>query len=396
MAGQIIKRGDDTWLVRIFTGRDAQGKRRYLNKTIKGKKKDAETYLSKTQTAISTGTFVEPSTLTVDAYLNRWLQTAARPRVTERTYTSYEWLLKNYVRPVIGEKRLSDIRPLDIQSLYNRMASPKLKGGEAPQPSITYGLGLSARSVRYTHSVLSSALKQAVRWNMLARNPCELVELPRHTRREMQAFSPEEAGRFLKAAAEDAHGTLFTLALATGMRPEEYLALKWSDVDLQKGAATVQRALIWRKGGEWYFGEPKTARSRRTVPLPASVLAALQEHKRKQGAERLKAGASYQTNELVFAMNDGRPILLRTLDRLHFKPTLKRAKLSESFRLYDLRHSCATLLLAANEHPKVVSERLGHANIILTLDTYSHVLPSMQQAASEKLESILFAKIGTK
>jgi integrase len=395
MAGQIIKRGDDTWLVRIFTGRDAQGRRRYLNKTIKGKKKDAETYLSKTQTAISTGTFVEPSTLTVDSYLNKWLQTAACPRVTERTYTSYEWLLKNYVRPVIGEKRLSDIRPLDIQSLYNRMASPKLKEKEDPQPGITYGLGLSARSVRYTHSVLSSALKQAVRWNMLTRNPCELVELPRHTRREMQAFSPEEAARFLKAAAEDAHGTVFTFALATGMRPEEYLALKWSDVDLHKGAATVQRALIWRKGGEWYFGEPKTARSRRTVPLPASVLSALQEHKRRQGAERLKTGASYQTNDLVFAMNDGRPILLRTLDRLHFKPTLKRAKLSESFRLYDLRHSCATLLLAANEHPKVVSERLGHANIILTLDTYSHVLPSMQQAASEKLEGILFKKTGT-
>ena len=230
---------------------------------------------------------------------------------------------------------------------------------------------------------------------MLARNPCELVELPRHTRREMQAFSPEEAARFLKVAAEDSHGTLFVFALATGMRPEEYLALKCSDVDLQKGAATVQRALIWRKGGEWYFGEPKTARSRHTVPLPASVLSALHEHKRRQGAERLKAGANYQNNELVFAMRDGRPILLRTLDRLHFKPTLKRAKLSESFRLHDLRHSCATLLLAANEHPKVVSERLGHANIILTLDTYSHVLPSMQQAASEKLESILFAKTGT-
>lgn len=395
MAGQIINRGNDTWLVRIFTGRDAQGKRRYLNKTIKGKKKDAEAYLSKTQTAISTGTFVEPSTLTVDDYLNKWLQTAARPRVTERTYTSYEWLLKNYVRPAIGEKRLSDLRPLDIQSLYNRMASPKLKEGEDTQPGITYGLGLSARSVRYTHSVLSSALKQAVRWNMLARNPCEVVELPRHKRREMQAFSPEEAARFLKAASENAHGTLFAFALATGMRPEEYLALKWSDIDLQKGAATVQRALIWRKGGEWYFGEPKTTRSRRTVPFPASILAALLEHKRRQGAERLKAGAAYQNNDLVFAMRDGRPILLRTLDRLHFKPILKRAKLSVSFRLYDLRHSCATLLLAANEHPKVVSERLGHANITLTLDTYSHVLPSMQQAASEKLESILFKKTGT-
>ena len=129
--------------------------------------------------------------------------------------------------------------------------------------------------------------------------------------------------------------------------------------------------------------------------MPASILIALQEHKRKQAAERLKAGPAYLSNDLVFAMRDGRPILLRTLDRLHFKPTLRRAKLSERYRLYDLRHSCATLLLAANEHPKVVSERLGHANIILTLDTYSHVLPSMQQAASEKLEDILFKKTGT-
>jgi integrase len=231
---------------------------------------------------------------------------------------------------------------------------------------------------------------------MLARNPCEAVELPRMARREMQAFSPEEATRFLTAAAEDAHVTVFAFALSTGMRPEEYLALKWSDLDLLKGAAMVQRTLIWRKGGEWYYGEPKTARSRRTVPLPASTISALQEHKRKQAAQRLKLGADYLNNELVFARPDGRPILLRTLDRLHFKPTLRRAKLSESFRLYDLRHSCATLLLAANEHPKVVSERLGHANIILTLDTYSHVLPSMQQAASEKLESILFTqKTGT-
>ena len=275
------------------------------------------------------------------------------------------------------------------------MTAPKLKENEQPQSGVTYGRGLSARSVRYIHAVLSSAFKQAVRWHMLARNPCEAVELPRMAQREMQAFSPEEATRFLKAAAEDKHAVLFTFALATGMRSEEYLALRWSDVDLQKGTATVVRTLIWRKGGEWYFGEPKTSRSRRTVPLPASVLRTLTEHKRNQAAQRLKAGADYQNNELVFAMRDGRPILLRTLDRRHFKPTLRRAKLSESFRLYDLRHSCATLLLAANEHPKVVSERLGHASITLTLDTYSHVLPSMQQAASEKLEGILFKKTGT-
>jgi len=395
MAGQIIKRGDKTWVVRIFTGRDAKGKRCYLNKTIKGNKKDAEKYLNTTQTAISTGTFVEPSSLTVNAYLDQWLEAAARPRLTERTYLSYEWLLKHYVRPPLGSIKLADVRPLHVQALYGRMSAPKLKEKEAPQPGITYGLGLSARSVRYTHSVLSSAFKQAVRWHMLIRNPCEAVELPRKVQTEMQAFSPAEAGRFLAAVAADIHATLFTFALATGMRPEEYLALKWSDIDLESGAATVRRTLIWRKGGGWYFGEPKTSRSRRTVPFPVSVLRSLVEHRRRQMAARLKAGAQYQNSDLVFATGEGTPLNLRNLTQRHFQPALLRAGLPLKFRLYDLRHSCATLLMVAGENPKVVSERLGHASIVLTLDTYSHVLPSMQQAATEKLESILFKKTGT-
>jgi integrase len=174
------------------------------------------------------------------------------------------------------------------------------------------------------------------------------------------------------------------------MRPEEYLALKWSDLDLHAGSATVRRTLVWRKGGGWYFGEPKTSRSRRTIPLPMSLVGALTDHRRKQGESRLKKGSDYQNNELVFATGEGTPILLRNLVRRHFRPVLTNAKLAQSLRLYDLRHSCATLLLSAGENPKVVSERLGHASIVLTLDTYSHVLPSMQQAATEKLERILY------
>lgn len=393
MAGQIIKRGDNTWLVRIFTGRDANGKRSYANKTIKGKKKDAETYLSKTQTAISTGTYVERSPLTVDEYLDRWLRTAAKPRLRAHTFVHYSELLTRYVRPAIGKKRLSDVRPLDIQALYSHMTAPKLKKDDEPQPGVTYGLGLSARSVRYTHAVLSSALKQAVKWLMLSQNPAAPVDLPRATRKEMKALTPDEAGRFLTAAREDRLSTLFSLALTTGMRPEEYLALQWKDVDLEKGTATVQRALVWnRKGGGWTFTAPKTARSRRSIPIPGSVVRALVSHKRQQSASRLKAGAAYQNHDLVFATREGTPIMPRNLLSRHFKPTLKRAKLPDTIRLYDLRHTCATLLLSANEHPKIVSERLGHASITLTLDTYSHVIPSMQKAASEKLEKMLFSK----
>jgi integrase len=377
MAGQIIKRGDKTWVVRIFMGRDANGKRRYLNKTIKGSKKDADTYLSTTVTAISTGTFVEPSPITVKDYLNKWLDTAARPRVTERTFDSYSDLISRYVNEELGNRKLSDLRPLHIQKLYAEMQEREL----------------SARTVRYLHAVLSSALKQAVRWGMLTRNPAELINLPRQVRKEMKALSPKEATEFLKAAAKDRWGVLFAFALATGMRPEEYLGLQWKDLDLDKGFVMVRRAIIWRAiGGGWHFGEPKTARSRRSIPLPASTQQALKEHRRTQAEERLKAGASYQQHDLVFATSEGSPLMPRNLKRRHFRPILKTAKLPDDFRLYDLRHSCATLLLAAGENPKVVSERLGHASITLTLDVYSHVLPTMQQAAAERLEKILYSK----
>lgn len=390
MAGQIIKRGDNTWLIRIFTGRDAKGKRCYFNKTIHGTKKEADKFLRAKLREQDLGVFVEPAAVSVNEYLDKWLHAAARPRLRERTFGDYKQLLKRYVRPSLGEKRLCDLRPLDIQSLYTYMAAPKLKKDEVPQQGVIYGLGLSARSIRYTHAILSSALKQAIKWHMLAVNPCAAVELPRMMRREMQAFSPEDAGAFLKSAADDEHGIIFAFALATGMRPEEYLALKWSDVNLEQGRATVQRTLVFRKGGGWYFGEPKTSRSRRTVPLPASIVRALAAHRREQMEARLKAGASYQNHDLVFATVEGTPHNLRNLTLRHFQKILTRAKLSTKFRVYDLRHSCATLLLVAGENPKIVSERLGHASIVLTLDTYSHVLPTMQEAASQKLERILF------
>lgn len=201
MAGQIIKRGDKTWIVRIFMGRDEQGKRRYINKTIHGTKKEANTYLSTTLTAISTGTFVEPSPMTLSHYLDKWLKGAARPRLRDNTYLEYEGLLNRYVKPVLGERRLSDVRPLDVQAFYAGLSER----------------GLSPRTVRFAHSVLSSAFKQAVRWRMLAHNPCSSVELPRKAGKEMQSLTPSEAARFLVEASGDRWGALFILALATGL-----------------------------------------------------------------------------------------------------------------------------------------------------------------------------------
>jgi site-specific recombinase XerD len=197
MAGQIIKRGDKTWLVRIFLGRDGNGKRRYLNKTIRGTKKDADTYLSKTLTEISAGTFVESSPDTVEDYLKKWLEAAAKPRLRENTYKEYEGLIERYVKPKLGAVRLCDLRPLNVQKFYAGLTEQSL----------------SPRTVRFTHSVLTSAFKQAVRWRMLAHNPCASVELPRKASAEMQSFTPAEAARFLRERQRVTVGVRFSFLL---------------------------------------------------------------------------------------------------------------------------------------------------------------------------------------
>lgn len=380
MAGQIIKRGERNYIVRIFTGRDAKGKRRYLNKTIRGTKKDAEAYLSKTLAAMSTGTFIEPSSLTVEEYLDKWLKSAARPRVSERTADGYDALLERYIRKPLGHKRLDKLQPLDIQKVYGEMLAR----------------GLSARYVRHVHSVLHNALKQAVKWNMLFRNPASLVELPKVPHKERRVLSPEEAVLFLQTADDMPFGLLFEFALLTGMRPEEYLALQWTDIDFERGTAVVRRALIQHKK-KWSFEEPKTARSRRTVSLPTPLVQKLISHKRRQAEQRLFLGATWQAFDLVFCSETGTPLSIPNLTYRYFRPILEKAGLPR-IRLYDLRHSCATLLLIAEENPKIVSERLGHSTIVLTLDTYSHVLSTMQQQATAKLERMLYSQrhtIGT-
>jgi integrase len=353
-------------------GRDGQGKRRYLNKTVRGKKKDAQDYLSKTLTAISTGTFIEPSPLTVKEYLGKWLETAARPRVSRRTADGYAGVLDRYISAPLGSKRLDSLKALEIQKVYSDMQAR----------------GLSARVVRHTHSALHNALKQAVKWGLIFRNPSDLVELPKVAHKERRVLSPDEAADFLKAAAVMTHGLIFEFALLSGMRPEEYLALQWADIDFERSTAQVRRALVRHKKS-WSFEEPKTARSRRTVYLPAPLMQKLAAHKRTQAEVRLKLGAAWHAFDLVFCSEEGTPLTIPNLTYRYFRPILTAAKLPR-IRLYDLRHTCATLLLLEETNPKVVSERLGHSTIVLTLDTYSHVLPTMQQNATAKLENLLY------
>ena len=377
MAGQIIKKGDNRYLIRIYQGRDANGRRRYFSRQIKGTRRDAQKLLTATLRDMDTGTFVEPTKLTVKEYLERWLKDAARPRVSRRTANGYAGIVERYISPSLGSQRLDKLQPLDIQKAYGDMLSR----------------GLSARVVRHTHAVLHNALKQAVKWGILSRNPSDLVELPKVPHVERRVLSVEESVRFIEAAGMMPHGLIFVFALLSGMRPEEYLALQWADVDLERRTAQVKRALIWHKRS-WSFEEPKTARSRRTVSLPRPLVEKLKAHRREQAEQRLKLGSSWGALDLIFCSETGSPLQIPNITYRYFRPILEKAGLPR-IRLYDLRHSCATLLLMADEHPKVVSERLGHSTIVLTLDTYSHVLPTMQQQATARLESLLYDESGT-
>ncbi|MDQ3257322.1 MAG: site-specific integrase [Acidobacteriota bacterium] len=205
---------------------------------------------------------------------------------------------------------------------------------------------------------------------------------------ERRVLSPEEAQAFLKVCDEMPRGLIFEFALLSGMRPEEYLALKWSDLDLERGTAQVRRALV-RHNNSWTFEEPKTKKSRRTITLPQQLLKKLAAHKREQNEWRLKLGCEWQAYDLIFCGEKGNPHSVPNLTYRYFRPILKQAGIPQ-IRLYDLRHSCATLLLIAEENPKVVSERLGHSTVVLTLDTYSHVLPTMQEKATARLEKMLY------
>lgn len=378
----LIKREGKLYVRKVY--RNSLGKKKQIWRKVESAS-DAKRVLREIENELEQGTESFENRDSVGEYLDRWLATA-KQKVSGRTYEDYVGLLKLYVRPALGTKKLANLRPLDVQEFVNNMTDR----------------GLSPRTVRYTHSIFNRALKRAVKWKVLLSNPASDVELPKSVRRELNVLTPEQAQRFLNAAYQGKHGVMFDLALNTGLRPEEYLGLKWSDIDFEAKTVTVQRTLVWKRWKtEYYFGEPKTSRSRRTIPLSTSLVKALRSHKARQREVMMAARDKWEDLNLVFCCEVppkgqteggyGKPHSIRNLHRRHFKPALDRAKVPD-IRLYDLRHTCATLLLLAGENPKVVSERLGHASIVLTLDTYSAVLPSMQQSATDKLEKMLKRK----
>lgn len=366
--GSIIQRGDDRYLIRIYLGRRPDGKRKYSARIVVGTYTSAKRALTKALRESDTGTYVEPSGQTLGEYLTSWLESYPRLAVSPRTYEDYRHRLTHDVLPALGEKRLDQLTLLDIQRLYADMDAR----------------GLSPRTIGYTHSVLKQALKRAVRAGVLTKNPADHAELPRQRKREMKVLAPQEVNRLLVVTRDDPLHALWAILLLGGLRPGEALGLRWNDLD--DNQVRIVRALRKTTRDQYALADTKTVGSRRLVLLPTQALSALQSHRYRQNHEILAAGPRYERNDLIFANAFGRPMDIAKVRRC-FKAALKKAGLKD-VRLYDARHTHATLLMGEGVNPKVVSERLGHTNIGITLDTYSHVLPTMQQSAVERLDSL--------
>jgi integrase len=306
----------------------------------------------------------------VRQYLEGWLE-SVRPSLRPRTFDRYEQYLRLHAIPEIGRLPLAKLGPQHLQRLYaTRLES-----------------GLSPTSVAHLHAVLHRALDQAAKWGLVTRNVASLATRPRIKRQEMATLSPEQAKAFLEAAQGDRLEALYVLALTTGMRQGELLALRWRDVDLEAGTVQV-RATLQRTRDGFTLVEPKTASSRRQVALAETAVANLRRHRAAQGEERLRLGPAWEDNDLIFANEVGRPIEATNLIRRSFHRLLERAAVPR-IRFHDLRHTAATLLLAQGMHPKVVADMLGHSQIAVTLNLYSHTTPAMHRQAALAMDALL-------
>lgn len=238
------------------------------------------------------------------------------------------------------------------------------------------------------HRLLHKAFNDALKWNLITRNVCDLVDTPRVPKHEMKVFSSEQAQQFLEVAKGDPLEALYVVALTTGMRQGELLALKWDDIDFSHGKLQVQRTIARITNKGFTISEPKTPKSRRSINLTPLAIESLKQHRIRQHEHRLLAGPEWDEQGWVFANALGRPIEAGNMMRRSFLPLLAKAELPK-IRFHDLRHSTATLLLSMGTHPKIVQELLGHSQISMTLDTYSHVLPSLQEDAMSRLNTLL-------
>lgn len=369
MRGRITKRGD-SWRIVVDAGTDpATGKRHQHSETHRTKR-EAERRLAEIVQQANQGLYVKPSRLTVSLFLRQWLSDYAKVNTRPRTFENYRSKIERHVIPAIGQHPLMGLRPEHVAALYHSMLDE----------------GASPRSVLHVHRIISNALGQAVRWQMVPRNVAQVVTPPRPRKAETHALAPANLRRVLEAFQSSPYYGLLYLAAFSGARRSEILGLRWQDVDFDRGTIRIVQTLHQLIDGTLVFEEPKTQSGRRTIPLSTSAVLALRAHRERSEAEQALGHRNLDSDALVFIMPDGRPIKPYTISQA-FRRVVRRLGLN--VRLHDLRHTHASVLLLAGVHPKAVQERLGHANISITLDTYTHLLPGIAEATADQFEDAM-------
>ena len=364
--GSITKRNDGRWMAQADLGWQ-DGKRR--RKTLYGRtKREVQEKLRETLHRQEHGLPPVPEQETVGAFLSRWLE-ISQGRVRRRTHERYAQIVRAHLVPGLARVRLAKLTPQDVAACLRRIEAA--------------GSAYMARGAR---EVLRAALNQAVRWELVSRNVAALTDAPRHTTRQIEPLTPGQVNTLLEAVADHRLEALITVAVGLGLRQGEALGLRWEDVDFEAGVLSVRQTLE-RAGTTPRFGEPKTARSRRTITMPGIVAAALRRHRTRQLEERLAAGARWRESRLVFTTTIGTAIDKSGVHKA-FKAVLRAAGLP-NIRYHDLRHTAATLLLTQGVDPRTIMETLGHSQISLTLNTYAHVMPALQREAAAKMDAIL-------
>ena len=360
--GSIYQRANGLWVAQVTI----QGK--HVSKSSKSKSICRE-WMRKMTTQIESGLTLSSAQISLIKYLNEWL-TICESSVRPRTIDAYRKIVQLHIAPSLGNIKMKDLSSRQILALY----SNKLESG------------LSPRTVLLIHAVLHRSLSQAVKLGMLGINPVLAVNRPKFKRKEMKTLTDSQVRTLLSIAEGSRFELLFWFAVTTGLREGELIGLKWSDLDWTGRRIGIQRQVQRLRGG-LVLTEPKTAAGRRVIALGVHTIEKLRHHQSNQAEERLVAGDAWRENDMIFPSTIG--TLMDPSNLYHnFKRMLKRAGLPD-IRFHDLRHTAATLMLQQGTHPKVVQERLGHSDISLTLNTYSHVLPGMQDEAAGKLDELL-------
>jgi len=347
--------------------------------TDRQRKKEALAKAQKWLEQVQGGLMPDADKVTVGEWIDRWLQDYVKPNVRIKSYDKYEGCLCDYVKPKFANMQLSKIKEPDLQRFFIWLLN---QGGRK-------GQGLSTSTVKATRRYLSMCFDQAIKSGILMKNVVKDTKPIKLVTKEIMPLDKEQAAALTRVAKETGEMQYIAvlLALATGMRLGELFGLKWDCVDIDNGIIQVKQALVTSKSGQ-LFQEPKTAASRRKIPLPTDVIKELKKYRKWQEWQRHLLGDKWEDNDMVLANNFGRVVDTSNFTSRYFKKMLVQAGIDRSVKFHDLRHTHATLLLLLGVNVKVVSERLGHTSIKMTLDTYSHVLPDMQETAVKALEGL--------